>query len=211
MLCAFILIDRLSLRNFQAVAAYRTLNLRANHIRFGFKMLSAMRTGELELCNFVWHIVFPHIVSRLVTRCLCEPKPHAVLLGACVPSRHRRGRKTETSSDASREAPERAQKDTPKEANCLGSRTPLMRLSCEGFSGFHVTLPMSAGAVAEDGDPPTTREICFAMAGGVHAHSARTAIVYHKFRPADEKTSEEVFPDADLPGLSKSGICPMAQ
>ena len=64
-------------------------------------------------------------------------------------SRHRRGRKTETSSDASQEAPERARKDTPKEARLRLARMCLSRASLQAkFSGFLATLPMAAAAVS---------------------------------------------------------------
>ena len=48
------------------------------------------------------------------------------------PGRHRKRRKTETSSGASDEAPERARKDAPKEVNCImRAVTLLLRLSGE--------------------------------------------------------------------------------
>ena len=58
--------------------------------------------------------------------------------------------------------------------------------------------------------PYPAREICFTSAAWAFAHFALVHILYHKFRPADEKTSEDVFPAADLPGLSQPGICLMA-
>ena len=78
--------------------------------------------------------------------------PHRVSLRIALLSRHRRGRKTETSSDASQEAPERARKDTPKEARLRWARVCLSRASLQAkFSGFLATLPMAAGlAVTRD-------------------------------------------------------------
>ena len=50
--------------------------------------------------------------------------------------RHRKRRKTETSSDASREAPERARKDTPKEVKLHKGSYPSVRLSGEVSQAF---------------------------------------------------------------------------
>ena len=50
--------------------------------------------------------------------------------------RHRRGRETKTSSDASREAPERARKDTPKEVKLHKGSYPSVRLSGEVSQAF---------------------------------------------------------------------------
>ena len=53
------------------------------------------------------------------------------------------GAEDETSSDASDEAPERAQKDTPKEVSCFWG-SALLCVFLARFSGFHPTPPMSA-------------------------------------------------------------------
>ena len=50
--------------------------------------------------------------------------------------RHRKRRKTKTSSDASREAPERARKDTPKEVKLHKGSYPSVRLSGEVSQAF---------------------------------------------------------------------------
>jgi len=70
---------------------------------------------------------------------------HLASLRACALSRHRRKQKTETSSDASDVAPERARKDATKEVklHCEGSH-PSFASFRWSFSGFHPTLPMSA-------------------------------------------------------------------
>ena len=48
------------------------------------------------------------------------------LPGSLRPGQTSAGRKTKTSSDASQEAPERARKDTPKEANCISRAASLL-------------------------------------------------------------------------------------
>ena len=80
------------------------------------QLLNSKLGSSLSLCP---------IFSRIITRHLCELKPHVVLLGACAPFQTSEGRKTKTSSDASQEAPERARKDTPKEVNCTRAVTLL--------------------------------------------------------------------------------------
>ena len=123
--------------------------------------------------------------------------------------RHRRGRKTKTSSDASQEAPERTRKDTPKEVNCILEQQ-LFRASLQAkFSGFLATLPMSA--VSRLNYAACAGNL-FATAKWACAFSVEAPIVYHKIRSADEKSHRSVFrmgrrrcgfPPAGLSGLSQ--------
>lgn len=80
------------------------------------------------------------------------------------PGRHRKRRKTKTSSDASREAPERARKDTPKEA----------KLHYEGSCPFFCVFPVKFLRLPSDASQVRrgwatvlrlpAREICFVTA-----------------------------------------------
>ena len=115
-------------------------------------------------------------------------------------SRHRRGRKTKTSSDASQEAPERARKDTPKEAKLQYEGSyPSVRLYKDSFSGFLATRPKSAGVGL----------LFFASLRGKsvlsrrHRHSSLPRngfILYHKIRSAAENAARTDSPPQTYPG-----------
>ena len=123
-------------------------------------------------------------------------------------SRHRRGRKTETSSDASQEAPERARKDTPKEVKLHEGSYPSVRLYKRSFSGFLATLPMAAGSggrgatalptVATSATAPA-REICLPLRFGFLLF-ALAILVYQKIRPAGENCRGANLSAAGRPG-----------
>ena len=99
--------------------------------------------------------------------------------------RHRRGRKTETSSDASQEAPERARKDTSEEAKLHeGSILSLARLHKRSSQAFLRRYPKRGGGYGCS--PP-------ARAGNLFCHQGtqfleNCSVLYQKIRPADGKT-----------------------
>ena len=72
------------------------------------------------------HCIIFHLIAH----------PLLASLEACAPFQTSAGRKTKTSSDASREAPERARKDTPKEVKLHKGSYPSVRLSGEVSQAF---------------------------------------------------------------------------
>ena len=123
--------------------------------------------------------------------------------------RHRRGRKTETSSDASQEAPERARKDTPEEARLLlGGSAFSVRLYKRSFSGFLATLPMAAGGghAGRVTLPLRGKSVLPQRFGSLHF--ALACLVYHKIRPTGGKSRRRRMAHAHFfrrrpPGLSQ--------
>ena len=81
------------------------------------------KDGSEPLLNMI-----PVVISLIVDMYI---HLHPCLPGACALFRHRRERKTETSSDASDEAPERARKDAPKEVKLHEGSILFSRLSGE--------------------------------------------------------------------------------
>ena len=79
-------------------------------------------------------------------------------------SRHRRGRKTETSSDASDEAPERARKDAPKEAKLHEGSILFSRLSGEVSQASIRRFPWPQGRRSRP--PPEGSDMSVASANG---------------------------------------------
>ena len=98
-------------------------------------------------------------------------------------SRHRRGRKTKTSSDASDEAPERAQKDTSKEvklhwiavSSSCAFRVKFLRLSSDAS---HVRVPGYCSSPFPRGNSILPRRF-------ESLRLALAATLYQIIRPAD--------------------------
>ena len=102
--------------------------------------------------------------------------------------RHRRGQKTETSSDASDEAPERAQKDTPKEANCIIGQ---LTLPCV-FQVKFLRLPSDASHVRSIGyssSPHCAGNLALRMFATTGASSLRTRNATNYTKSAAPKSS----------------------
>ncbi len=111
---------------------------------------------------------------------------------ACALFRHRRGRKTETSSDASDEAPERARKDATKEVklHCEGSH-PSLRLSVGVSQASIRRFPCPQGRRSR-GDRPTSADA-----------SAR--------RPYQLVATCATIPAREICLPRRSGACPTSQ
>ena len=99
------------------------------------------------------------------------------------------GKKQDTSSDASQEAPERARKDTPQEAKLQYEGSyPSVRLYKHSFSGFLATRPMSAGRMAAHPECAPYRSPRGKSVLPRRFEWLRLALVatlYQKIRPAD--------------------------
>ena len=110
-------------------------------------------------------------------------------------SRHRRGRKTETPSDASDEAPERAQKDTPKEANCIIGQLTLLCV----FQVKFLRLPSDASHVRRGGGrdgrvPPCAGNLALGIAAVLPASQPNTRIIPKPPRPNQARQPSKFTP-----------------
>ena len=147
--------------------------------------------------------------------------------------RHRRGRKTKTSSDASDEAPERARNDTPKEVKLHEGSILFSRHSGEVSQASIRRFPWPQGRRSR-GDRPTVRSrgtrdptswsrqarpslrgksVCRGDPG--HAPFRVGGNSIPKIRPASEiiwqkAVSAQPLSPAGLPGLSQPGVCLVA-
>ena len=91
-------------------------------------------------------------------------------------SRHRRRRKTKTSSDASQEAPERARKDTPKEANCISRAASLLCVFTSVVSQAFLRRVPSPQGLGYCSSPPCAGNLfCH---GGICIHSCPATASY---------------------------------
>ena len=119
------------------------------------KLILTVRTYHmLANCQFAFSLAFGATIRTLYlydqyflhSSALTALRPIALGTGqksddprlpqACAPLQTSAGRKTKTSSDASREAPERARKDTPKEVKLHKGSYPSVRLSGEVSQAF---------------------------------------------------------------------------
>ena len=117
--------------------------------------------------------------------------------GLAALSRHRRKRKTETSSDASDEAPERARNDAPKEVKLHEGSILFSRHSGEVSQASIRRFPCPQGrrsrgdrpTVRSRGtrDPTAAREICLPRQFEIVLRFVLAEIVYQKIRPTCEK------------------------
>ena len=124
----------------------------------------------------------------------CSPK-------AFASSSNQRGRKTKTSSDASQEAPERARKDTPKEANCISRAASLLCVFTSVVSqAFLRRIPCPQGC-GYCSSPPCAGNLFYHCGTGIHPCPAM-ASYYTTNQVCDGKRRTYGFAAADLSGLS---------
>lgn len=110
------------------------------------------------------------------------------------------GRKTETSSDASREAPERARKDTPKEVKLHKGSYPSVRLSGVVSQAFLRRVPSPQGCATVLRLP--AREICFITAAPTFIPAPQRFPIIPQNQACGGKRRTYGFAAADLSGLS---------
>ena len=119
---------------------------------------------------------------------------------ACALFRHRRGRETKTSSNASREAPERARKDTPKEANCISRAASLLCV----FPVKFLRLSRDASHVrgGDYGCSPPARAGNLFRLNDLDLRPSRldSGILYQKIRSAAENAARTDSPPQTYPG-----------
>ena len=115
--------------------------------------------------------------------------------------RHRRGRKTKTSSDASQEAPERARKDTPKEANCISRAASLLCVFTSVVSQAFLRRVPSPQGLGYCSSPPCAGNLfCH---GGIGIHPCPAMAPYYTTNLVyGGKRRTYGFAAADLSGLS---------
>ena len=104
----------------------------------------------------------PAIISAIID---IDMYLHFVSLRAGALFRHRRGRKTETSSDASDEAPERARNDTPKEVKLHEGSILFSRHSGEVSQASIRRFPWPQGRRSR-GDRPEGSDMSVASPNG---------------------------------------------
>lgn len=114
--------------------------------------------------------------------------------------RHRRGRKTETSSDAPQEAPERARKDTPKEANCISRAASLLCVFTSVVSqAFLRRVPCPQG-LGYCSSPPCAGNLFRLNDLDLRPSRLDGSILYHKIRSAAENAARTDSPPQTYPG-----------
>ena len=106
-----------------------------------------------------------------------------VFLSVCALFRHRRGRKTETSSDASDEAPERARNDAPKEVKLHEGSILFSRHSGEVSQASIQRFPWPQRWGATSATQLRGKSVCRGDLG--HARLALAEVVYQKIKPAN--------------------------